>query len=250
MTHRPPSRNPSDGPKRGSPGPASSRVPSSPDTERQSAELAVMRRMLTASSGVFSLSFGVCNSPALRDSLVDRLIEEDASYARVSVPNGTEGVLAAVQQSLGARAPSALFVVDLENSLPSDGPRPAIRSLNATREKWQRYCSCPVVVWLPEYAVKLLAVEARDFWAWRSHQFEFVGEEQCSQLFRLVRDSWWPRGTILLAMMTCDSGITSVILVSGSGRVRNLYSIIGRGTTMREISSYLSSLSQARMVSM
>ncbi len=146
-----------------------------PETERRSDQLTAMRRMLAASRGAFSLSIAVCNSPALRSYLVDRLVKDESSFFRIAVPNGTEDVLAAVRLGLGSREPSALFVVDLEDSLPSDGPRPAIRSLNATREKWRCF-SCPVVFWLPEYAVKLLAVEAKDFWAWRSHEFEFVAD--------------------------------------------------------------------------
>ncbi|MCH9003444.1 MAG: tetratricopeptide repeat protein, partial [Planctomycetes bacterium] len=146
------------------------------ETDRQSAELAAMRRMLAASRGTFSLSIAVCNSPALRAYLVNKLLEDDAAYVAVSMPRGTENFLDYALADLGSRTPSALFLVDLENSLPSDGPRPAIRLLNATREKWQQCFACPVVLWLPEYAVKLLAIEAKDFWSWRSHQFEFVAE--------------------------------------------------------------------------
>lgn len=135
-----------------------------------------MRRMLTASRNTFSISIAVCNSPALRGYLVERLLEDDGDYVAVTMPRDTDDFLRFTRASLGSRTPSALFLVDLENSLPSDGPRPAIGLLNVTREKWRECFGCPIVFWLPDYAVTLLAVEARDFWAWRSHQFEFVAE--------------------------------------------------------------------------
>jgi len=166
------------------------------ETERQTAELDAVRRMLAASRGTFSLSVAVCNSPALRDYVIDRLRAADGGIQTVRLPKDTADVLAVVREAVKGASPSAIFIIDIEQSLPStatEHPRPltfivdtasertlivpsVLRHLNGTREAWKATYSCPVVFWVPEYAVRLLMTQARDFWAWRSHQFEFVSE--------------------------------------------------------------------------
>lgn len=134
-----------------------------------------MRRMLAASRGTFSLSFAVCNSPALRDYLIDRLRESVPNLAVVAIPAGTTDPWEVVHSQSDGTGPDALFVTDLERVVPSGGEDiTALRSLNASRELWERRFLCPVVFWLPEYAAAALSIEARDFWRYRSHRFEFV----------------------------------------------------------------------------
>ena len=147
------------------------------ETARQAAELEALRRMLTASRGTFSLSIAVCNSPALRDYLIQKLSSDDAAISVVTVPPDTSDVLDAAQGAIRDQKPSALFLVNLEKSLPSSADdHPLLAALNASRELWNQAYACPVVFWLPEYTSVLLSTRARDFWAWRSHQFEFVSE--------------------------------------------------------------------------
>ncbi len=147
------------------------------ETERQAAELEAMRRMLAASQGTFSLSIAVCNSPALRDHLIDRLKATCDGIDVASIPGDSADVLDIVGASGWVKEPAALFVVGLDRSLPSsEKDHPILSALSASRELWPQTFRCPVVFWLPEYAVTLLATEGRDFWAWRSHQFDFVSE--------------------------------------------------------------------------
>lgn len=151
-----------------------------PETARQAAELQALRRTLAASLGTFSLSIAVCNSPALRDYLIEKLSSDDDAISVFSVPADTLDVLDAARVMIRDNDPSALFLVNVEKSLPSSRDQhPVLAALNASRESWQEAYACPVVFWLPEYAAALLSVQARDFWAWRSHQFEFefVSEE-------------------------------------------------------------------------
>ena len=147
------------------------------ETERQTAELEAVRRMLAASRGTFSLSVAVCNSPALRDYVIDRLRAADVGIQTVRLAKDTADVLAVVREAVKGASPPAIFIMGMEQSLPSTAKEhPVLRHLNGTREAWKAAYSCPVVFWVPEYAVRLLMTEARDFWAWRSHQFEFVAE--------------------------------------------------------------------------
>jgi len=151
-----------------------------PEVDRQAGELTALRRALLASRGTFSLSVAVCNSPALRDHLIARLQSEHEGLHVVEVPEKTEDVYAVVCEKTQGSSPWALFVTNLEKSLPSSDQKPVrspvLRRLNGTRELWKQQHPYPVVFWVPEYVAGMLASGARDLWAWRSHQFEFVAE--------------------------------------------------------------------------
>ena len=148
------------------------------ETERQAAELAALRRMLDASRGCFSLSFAVCNSPHLRDYLIGQIKTSCDGAEVVAVPAAMTDVFGHVKNAASNPARGALFVVDLERSLDSSASdHPVLRSLNASRELWEQRFPCPVVFWLPEFAVTLVSTQARDFWRYRSHRFEFVSEQ-------------------------------------------------------------------------
>ncbi len=160
------------------PNPSTSVGVESGETQRQAAELAAMQRMIDASRDCFSLSVAVCNSPALRDYLIGDLCKSFPAVRTVTVPAETVDVFGHVVEEVDDSALAGLFVVNLEASIHStEEDHPTIRSLNASRELWERTFRCPVVFWLPEYAATLLSIHARDFWRYRSHRFEFVSEQ-------------------------------------------------------------------------
>ena len=149
-----------------------------PEAERQAAEMGAVRRMLHASSGCFSLSTAVCNTPALREHLIRELCREFDGIRVVPIPAGTVDVFTPVAAEPENPPPAALFLTGIEASLPSEQPsQHTLRSLNASRELWPKRFPCPIVLWLPEYAATLLAQQAPDFWRYRSHGFEFVSEQ-------------------------------------------------------------------------
>jgi tetratricopeptide (TPR) repeat protein len=150
-------------------------VPATEELQRQSGELAAMRRMLEASHGSFSLSIAVCNSPALRDHLVSDLRDGCSGVEVLVVPLNTVDVFGYVAGAANDPTRSAIFLTGLEKSIPDSGEENAsLRSLNASRELWQTRFPCPLVLWLPEFAARSLSIHARDFWRYRSHRFEFV----------------------------------------------------------------------------
>ena len=146
--------------------------------DAQEAELAALRRALSASAGCFSLSVAICNSPRLRDFVVAETRRDHQRVSVVSVPAGTVDVFGAVSATVWlSPAHDAIFVIGLETCMQScDEQHPTLRSLNASRELWEQAYRCPVVFWLPEYAATLLTRHAPDLWRYRSHQFEFVPE--------------------------------------------------------------------------
>ncbi len=148
------------------------------ETEQLEGELRALRRMLFASQGTFSLSLAICNSPALRDRLIEQVSSSHPGVRKIAVPAGTVDVLGYVRQEMRGQPAAALCIVDCEKSLPSDAQDwPTLRSLNASRELWAKEFPLPVTFWLPSYAATLLARYARDLWRWFSHQFEFVADE-------------------------------------------------------------------------
>lgn len=147
-----------------------------PDSQRQAGDLAAFRRMLHISGGTFSLSFAICDNRPLRDSLVKRFSDETPGILVVSLPAGVESVLRHVESQMIDTPPTAVFILDLEASIPfGSASQPTLRVLNASRERWEKL-RCPIVFWLAEYAITLLHTHAPDFWRYRSHQFEFVPE--------------------------------------------------------------------------
>jgi tetratricopeptide (TPR) repeat protein len=132
--------------------------------------------MLVASRGTFSLSVAVCNSRPLRDFVIGKLTSSDPRIALLPVPAATVDVFGCAAKCLRPGT-SALFILGIEDSLSSAAPdSPLLASLNSSRDLWPKRFAMPVVLWMPEFAVALFSQHARDFWAWKSHQFEFVSE--------------------------------------------------------------------------
>jgi tetratricopeptide (TPR) repeat protein len=151
--------------------------------------------------------FARCNAPVLRDRLIDqatqRLAGRGVQVVAVSPPPNTANVRPYLRQQLdrargngaGDGRRVALFVTDLEHSLPFDRPdAPVLTELNMGRELFHRDAPVPIVFWLPDYALTIVARSAPDFWAWRSGVFDFALDplyrRQAFQQYAL-RDSDW-----------------------------------------------------------
>jgi len=144
----------------------------------QQAELAAILRMLSISEGTFSLSIAICNSPALREYLISKITEHQAGIEKIPIEKNCTDVLAFAEKKITIKRPSAIFITEIENALPSDDVQPRIiRNLNASRELWQQKFSCPVVFWMGEYAATMMQRDALDFASWLSHIFEFISEQ-------------------------------------------------------------------------
>jgi len=171
---------------------STSTLPSDHNTE----ELTVMARMLRRSNGQFALAFARCNSPVQRASLVailrDSLAALNIPIAEVTL-SGPEADIPAELAAGAVPNPGApLFVYGLESLMPSDLLRDkpsqaqyrALAQLNERRGRYQTLAR-PLVFWVPEYALRLIAEVAGDFWAWRSGVFEFVaGKEAVRETYQ------------------------------------------------------------------
>ncbi len=191
----------------------SQRAPLSPAAAAVSPDetLTALARMLDyAAPGRFVLAFVKCNLPAQRRDLVERtrvLVEPlDVTLLEVELAGPVDRLLPILRERLAGSylAPSleaepareaervnalredtgkvALFVYGLEHSLPSTERNPPVLAhLNLSRELFRRDVPCPLVIWLPDYALTLLARGAPDFWAWRSGVYEFPPEPETAE---------------------------------------------------------------------
>jgi len=146
-------------------------------TARQRAEIDAFRRMLTISDGTFSLSVALCNSPALRDHIIEHVRNEVKGIEVVRLHRDTRDILSFAQKQVGEARPKAIFTINMEEAIAGDQSDRVLQGLNVSREQWQATYQCPVVLWLPEYLIPLVMTHARDFWSWVSHHFEFVSEQ-------------------------------------------------------------------------
>jgi tetratricopeptide (TPR) repeat protein len=133
-------------------------------------------------SDEFAIYFAVINPPLIRKQMADELkvslekekiqvhsLELNSSYFDLlsiipeKVPSyclrGTETEIRYV-----------LFIFGAEEAIAADAEtqRLFFDCLNWQRDKLRETIACPLVIWLPEFALRILALETPDFWAWRS----------------------------------------------------------------------------------
>jgi tetratricopeptide (TPR) repeat protein len=136
-----------------------------------------MARMLRRGTGTFVLAFARLNVPALRAQLVAIVRDVLAPFAITIYETTLSGRDADIYAELAA-APGQghpLFVYGLENVMPSTDSYRALGQLNERRGRYQQL-GRPVVFWMPEYVLRLIATKAPDFWAWRSGVYEFAAD--------------------------------------------------------------------------
>ena len=98
-----------------------------------------------------------------------------SKIATVELDEETSSPLEEVVRQVGEGDGGPVMVVGLEKSCPSKASeQPVLRALNLSRPEWPRKLPRPVVLWAPEYLLKLLAQEAPDFLDWRSDTLYFA----------------------------------------------------------------------------
>jgi hypothetical protein len=140
-------------------------------------------RALTRAEG-FALYIAECNVPTFRRKVsevvrdrLDRpvvdvdLSDVDRSPARPSIDYVLEQQLAGVAEN------AAVFVWHLEHLLPSTPTDRDVTEQTLTEVNWRRSAFTrlerPLVIWLPEYAIRYLARHAPDFFDWNSGTYVF-----------------------------------------------------------------------------
>jgi tetratricopeptide (TPR) repeat protein len=133
-------------------------------------------------SDEFAIYFAVINPPLIRKQMADELkgslekekiqvhsLELNSSYFDLLsiIP---EKVPSYCLRGAETKNRSVLFIFGAEEAIAADVDtrRLFFDCLNWQRDKLREILECPLVIWLPEFALRILALEAPDFWAWRS----------------------------------------------------------------------------------
>lgn len=133
-------------------------------------------------SNEFAIYFAVVNPPLIRKQTAEELkrsldgkeikvhsLELDSSHFDLLsiIP---EEVPSFCLRGAETEIRSVLFIFGAEEAIAADADtrRLFFDCLNWQRGKLRETIACPMVFWLPEFAVRILTLEAPDFWAWRS----------------------------------------------------------------------------------
>lgn len=133
-------------------------------------------------SNEFAIYFAVVNPPLIRKQTAEELkrsldekeikvhsLELDSSYFDL-LSIITEKVPPYCLRGAETKIRSVLFTFGAEEAIAADADtrRLFFDCLNWQRDKLRETIACPMVIWLPEFALRILTLEAPDFWAWRS----------------------------------------------------------------------------------
>ncbi len=171
--------------------------------------LLAMKRALQRADG-FTLLIARVNLPRWRDRLAERLKREVADEMDVveirltePLPDLAHRIAERLREDERAGGDGevrkrAVFVYGLEHSMPSGGEPVGSRRhaplavLNLKRELLKETAPVPVVLWLPEYALRVLMEGAPDLWAWRGGVFEFTTPpREAEEIWAALRDQDW-----------------------------------------------------------
>lgn len=133
-------------------------------------------------SNEFVIYFAVVNPPLIRkqtaEELKRRLEEKGIKVHYLELNSSYFDLLSIIPEKVPSyclretetEIRSALFIFGVEEAIASDAEtrRLFFDCLNWQRDKLRETIACPLVIWLPEFALRILALEAPDFWAWRS----------------------------------------------------------------------------------
>lgn len=145
----------------------------------------------------FSLLFVRCNQRSRQKEIIEELKEQLAEYKIkiVFLENQIEHLLDELQQSLGDEKPDAIFVYGLESSFPKADEAAESKfvvTLNHSRNSFKNVLSCPLVLFLPEYALSAIYHGATDFYSIRSGVYLFSAKAEETEKLVLLHSSQDP----------------------------------------------------------
>jgi tetratricopeptide (TPR) repeat protein len=144
----------------------------------------------------FGLYFARCNVPSYRKQLVAAIVERctcpviEISLNQLDANLETTEIDIALADYLQDKPPqAAVFFYDLETLLPSKETELQHRTLQQINWRRNAYARLQrnLVIWLPDYALRILARGAPDFFDWYSGVYEFDVPE--SQRANFITDS-------------------------------------------------------------
>lgn len=183
-----------------------------PITEEQEGVLNRIRRNIKRSKNDYALYFVECNLPNLRKQLIAELeITEGlnlltldiADYSRDEVLHIDEWISikrAKYQYENPKLILDGINIIGLERLLPTDSDEQIIQTVSELnwRRSYFQALSIPIILWLPSYALALLANQASDFYDWYSdiHHFDSNLEQRKTAVFNQTKSLKHPNFNI------------------------------------------------------
>jgi tetratricopeptide (TPR) repeat protein len=136
----------------------------------------------------FSLLFVRCNQRPRQKEIIKELKGQLAEYKIkvIFLENQIEHLLDELEKELGDEKPDSVFVYGLENSFPkadTAAESKFVVTLNHSRNSFKKVLNCPLVLFLPEYALSAIYHGATDFYSIRSGVYLFSAKaEETEQL--------------------------------------------------------------------
>ena len=148
-----------------------------PDLDAESQiELTALKRALRMADG-FALYVARTNTAVLRQQIIADLrasLPRPLIELTLSLDEPPYEQMARVAE--GAPADAVLSVERLDVLAPSDDPDWLLKELNWRRAAYRRLAR-PLLLWVPEYLLRLLMQHAPDFYDWHSGFYEFATPE-------------------------------------------------------------------------
>ena len=153
----------------------------------------------------YYLFFASCNQIPRQNKLIKRVKKELHGYKIqvIKFDKPIENLLDELRKKLKNKKPDAVFVQGLRYSIPSSKKAKQtafIANLNVSRDSFPKFLSCPLILWLPEYAIGKIINGAPDFFSVRSGVFFFEtdAEMMSQQISQAISTSYQEHDALLL----------------------------------------------------
>jgi tetratricopeptide (TPR) repeat protein len=145
-------------------------------------ELKRLARSIDLSEKYF-LYFVACNSLPRQKSFIEQLKKEhpELKIEVIFFESPIKSLLHELRQRLQGKNLDAVFVSGLRYSIPpaeSSDTSNFLAHLNVTRDSFPQILTCPLYLWLPEYALSQVFNNSPDFFSVRSSIFFFDTDEE------------------------------------------------------------------------
>ena len=152
----------------------------------------------------YFLYFACCTAPRQRELIAQaRQALPRYNLKVVSFNKRAANLLQEITEQLANEKPDAIFVNGLEYSISKEGKgkeNALITNLNLWRDAFPQRLSCPLVLWLPEYALVKIINNAPDFFSVRSGIFYFSAtpERVMAQITQFSQERDWETSALSL----------------------------------------------------
>ena len=164
----------------------------------------------------FSLLFVRCNQRPRQKEIIEELKEKLDGYniKTIFLDHQIEHLLDELQRQIGDKQYDAIFVYGLESSFPNAdeaAESPFVVTLNHARNSFKKVLNCPLVLFLPEYALSAIYHGATDFYSIRSGVYLFSARVEDVELKMSQQASIGYRESLNYSLLERENRIETIL---------------------------------------